>query len=79
MTENDKSKPEPTVLPVCGMQCNVQVTQSLDHVRDEINNGNITGALLELHVVKPLLTSPKIKSAIEIIYFLDQNMSFIWV
>ena len=56
MTENDKNKP---VLPVCGMQCNVKVTQSLDHVRDEINNGNITGALLELHAARTALNRSK--------------------
>ena len=59
MTENDKNKPELIVLPVCGMQCNVKVTQSLDHVRDEINNGNITGALLELHAAQTALNRSK--------------------
>jgi len=37
-----------TLLPSCGIQCHVGVSDSIKNARDEIKKGNITGALLNL-------------------------------
>jgi hypothetical protein len=36
------------LLPSCGIQCHVGVSDSIKNARDEIKKGNITGALLNL-------------------------------
>jgi len=59
MTENDGNKTELMVSQACGIECKGEVTQTLNHARDEIKNGNITGALLELNSAQTALNMSK--------------------
>jgi hypothetical protein len=57
--DSQKNNTRVTLLPSCGIQCHAGVSDSINHVRDEIKKGNTTGALSHLEEAQKALNATR--------------------
>lgn len=55
--DNQKNNTRLTLLSSCGIQCHAGVSDSINHVRDEIKKGNTTWALSHLEAAQRALNT----------------------